>query len=621
MDSMTNRLDSAKEVGVRLLTGMPIVLLAIMALSWLKYGIDLPLLDDWRDYDGGVAGTFKLSVLFQPANDTLYPVGRLLDALAFRLLGGNAIAYQFLSMTVVLGLLLFFQWRLLMRVLDDRFAAACCFGLTVFMLQPDSYWGLQSLAYHQAIPLICLLVILDLATGNVRSWACVTASSLFLGLVSGLAYISGAFAMAVAGTLLCLAASRLEKSERGNLAIAGVPTLIAGLATLPAQVWVIVVYQHGTHRPDAPMAYPHEYDFWMYLFGKVGRALMLRAHPAALSFVIVLAVIAVCAMLMVWCLRPLSCGKAVRSRRTDCGILFAVLGAVIFVYLLLVAAGRTNLRNPAMVDPLAIFSFAYGRFHFFWVTLLWPWTAAAAFLYFRARPVSDNRLQIGLGVVCSVVVAVAFGASAAQLGSSFRKASEMRERSMSCIIESMHSGSDLAECKVLDVRVARSGIEFGIANGASFARVFKYLATNWKPSGPPIFKLSEAKASQLSAIHTSLSRLPSGEVQLVAGADPGLLIDTADAAKLGACTKLLVTATVEAATSDIAELYYLEAGEVGYSQAHSRSFFLPAGAGGATGSFYLRSDQGFGKVLRFDPVTKAQAATVRNFEVRCDGSK
>ncbi|SRR5579871_5917360 len=607
---------------IRLFFVIPIALLALMALSWLRYGIDLPHLDDWRDYNDGTAGSFKLSFLFRPANDTLYPVGRFLDSLAFRLLDGNAVAYQFVSMIVVLGLLLFLQWRLLKRIVDDRFAIACCFATTVLMLQPGTYWGIQSLAYHQAIPLICLLAILDLAMGDVGSRVNIAASALFLGLVSGLAYISGAFAMAVGGGLLCLVASKLESSQRGNIGNAGIPTLIAGLATLPAQLWVIIFYQHGTHRADAPMAYPYEYDFWMYLFGKVAQALMLPGNPAWLSLTVVLAVIGGSAALAIWCLRPLFGPKAVRSGRMDCGILLTLLGSVVFVYLLLVTAGRANLRDPAVVNPWTVFSIGYLRFHFFWVTLLWPWIAAALFFFIRGRLLPDVALAIGSGLVCVSVITYAFAAGVAGYGKFFRTWAEIRSKSMGCLIEGIQLQSDLAECNGIDAGITRSGVDFGVERGASFARLIRYLRIDpVKSSGPPEFKLSAAETAQLSTVNTSLSRLPDGTVRLAPGADPMLLIDTTDAAKLETCTKLSVTTIIEAVEPDVAELFYLEAGQTYYSQEHSRSFPLAGGNVGVTARFDVRSSDGFGKVLRLDPVAKEQPATVRDLEVRCGGRR
>jgi hypothetical protein len=141
------------------LIAVPILALILNALSWLRYGVDLPFLDDWNEYYTQSATSLSFSHLFAPGNDTIYPVGRALDVLAQKYLSGNGIAYQFISMIAVLGFLLFLQWKLLTRVIKDPLVRASAFGLCVFMICPYTYWGLQNIAYVQALPTICILAI------------------------------------------------------------------------------------------------------------------------------------------------------------------------------------------------------------------------------------------------------------------------------------------------------------------------------------------------------------------------------------------------------------------------------------------------------------------------------
>lgn len=176
------------------LIGLPVISLILNAISLLRFGVDMPYWDDWRQYHEGSMGRIDFSYLMAPANDTLYPVGLLLDSLAFRFLDGNTVAYQFISMTFVLGSLLIFQWRLLSICTTNKMIRACVFSLTLFMLQPDTYWGLQNMAYHQAVPLVCILAILALTFGNLRMRFAVP-GFLLLSFVSGFTYISGAFAV------------------------------------------------------------------------------------------------------------------------------------------------------------------------------------------------------------------------------------------------------------------------------------------------------------------------------------------------------------------------------------------------------------------------------------------
>lgn len=147
---------------VRFLIAAPVSMLAVQALAWLRFGMDMPLWDDWEDFLTGDIGSFSLNYLFHIQNDTVSPVGMFFDSAAFHLLDSNVVAYQLLTMLCVLGLF-YLQWKLLSRILNDRLVAASCFTLCLFMLQPGSYWGAQSMGYIQAIGLVCVLAILDLA--------------------------------------------------------------------------------------------------------------------------------------------------------------------------------------------------------------------------------------------------------------------------------------------------------------------------------------------------------------------------------------------------------------------------------------------------------------------------
>jgi hypothetical protein len=166
--------------------------------------LDLPFVDDWRGYHSGRMHSLDFDYLFHPVNDTLTPVGFALDALAQRYLDGNSIAYQFLSMLVVLGGLLLLQWKLLLMTLNDRFFASICFSFTLLMLQPDSYWGQQNMAYHQALPILFLFcTFYILLHTSIKVYFRIPAITVF-GILSGLSYISGAFATLVVGLGLIL---------------------------------------------------------------------------------------------------------------------------------------------------------------------------------------------------------------------------------------------------------------------------------------------------------------------------------------------------------------------------------------------------------------------------------
>lgn len=144
------------------LCALPLISFGLSLISWLSNGVDLPNYDDWRFLDNENLGKFSLSRFLTIGGGTLAPVGYFLDDLAQKFLHGNSVAYQVLSYLVVMGSLLSLQWAILRRVLRDFVLCAACFSLTLFMLQPGSYWGSQNLAYHQALPLVFILGIIRL---------------------------------------------------------------------------------------------------------------------------------------------------------------------------------------------------------------------------------------------------------------------------------------------------------------------------------------------------------------------------------------------------------------------------------------------------------------------------
>lgn len=201
----------------RACVALPLFMLAANVLAWLRWGTDLPFLDDWRAYNTEQTTSLAPARLFEAANNTIAPVGLALDALAQRWLGGNPLPYQTLSMLGVLGGLLWLQWRLLGWALRQPVWQALAFAFTVFMLQSGSYWGEQNLAYHQALPLLALLGAAWLNFGRARPDAAAggwrLAGVLALGLLAGLSYVSGAVGALVMGGGWWLLAWRIDRKS------------------------------------------------------------------------------------------------------------------------------------------------------------------------------------------------------------------------------------------------------------------------------------------------------------------------------------------------------------------------------------------------------------------------
>lgn len=480
-----------------LLCVAPPILIALLALiGWLTYGVDAPYMDDWRPLFAEQALSLDPRILFNPSNDTLYPIGKALDAIAQRTLLGNAVAYQALSLIAILGSLLWLQWSLLSLVFEDKLKVAFSFLFTLPMLQPDSYWGLQNMAFHQAIPLVCilssLLVVLRRRSGDVASNAIVLA----LGVISGLTYISGALATLACGVSM-VGASLLRSSAPLKLRIrrGGAWMSAAGFVTSIPQLWVIFFYQKGTHRVDAPMAYPFEADFWFYMLGKVGRSLLLPASHPALSIVLTLLVIGFLGLTIVVMGRVIRKEEANRTETAEHGeqkrsgiMLFTVmicLTVSVLCYLFLVSAGRANLRPVDMTNGLSIFSFGYLRFHFFWVTLLWPWLAAAVVWRLGAHK-SGLWLYTMLGIAV-LWLAFCLHARVFDHPKSFREQARLRAEGIECLRRNYVAGKPLM-CPTLEPLDLAKAVRHARSIGASFTKSLELATTELIPRGPQPFR-------------------------------------------------------------------------------------------------------------------------------------
>ena len=259
---------------LRASTALALLMLGANLLAWLRWGTDLPFLDDWRAYNEGRATSLLPVHLFAASNNTIAPVGLALDALAQRWLGGNPLPYQSLSMLGVLGGLLWLQWRLLRWASPDMKTAAVAFACTLFMLQSGSYWGEQSLAYHQGLPLLALLgaALLNFAVTWRQGWRNVAVCG--AGVLAGLSYVSGAVgALFMGATWLLLAFCMRPGSALRRRAVQGGTALaLAGAATTALQLWLTRRTGADERGQAFALTWPHDAEFWYYLAGKLGRS-------------------------------------------------------------------------------------------------------------------------------------------------------------------------------------------------------------------------------------------------------------------------------------------------------------------------------------------------------------
>lgn len=597
------------------LTLVPLLSLGGMFVLWLRYGLDLPYRDDWREYMRGQAASLDLAHLVKSDNDTITVATRILDSLAQRYLDGNSIAYQAISMLALLGGLLALQWTMLNRLLGDRLLVACAFTTTLLMLQPGSYWGLQNMAYIQGLPLLFILLALYwILFSNTRRG--IKSGLVFLaGIASGLTYISGAFSVvAAAGALLVGLLVRREARSRAFL-----PTLsflVAGVMTCAVQLWVIVGVQKGqTHRADAPWALPTDGDFWFYLLGKIGRAFMFP--PAMPGLSLALTVLSVAAAAVIFCLvlfrRPHPSDREADPSTQGALMLLAILGAV-GVYLFMVAAGRANLRSDAITEPLQVFRFGYERFHYFWVTLLFPWLVACLMLIARRR--GTRQTYAGWILLGVFVCAYSWSQGALDHNAYFKRVSERRVNlDLTCVRDSLMTKAQIHCPSMSAHRDLTPAYRYAVANNASFVRYLPPTLMAGNPNAGKFVEMLDAGAPSYSVLNAKIeTREPT--LRLAAGRDVQIRMASTGSLQLPDCLTLQLDATIRPETADHAQLFYQTAGNKGYSQAQSIRQPL-RGREENHVSFIVTGPQGFESRLRLDPVAQSQPAEISRIAIRC----
>lgn len=603
-----------REIFVKTCLALPLISLAYNLALLLRCGIDLPVEDDWRSYLLRGAGSFRLDYLFKPSNDTLFPAGLTLDSIAQCLFNGNAIIYQFLSMLSVLGLLLFLQWRLLLISTRDRFLAASAFGLTLLMLQPGSYWGYQSLAYHHAIPLVCGLGAIYTAVGT--AWKPWKTWFLFaLGTISGLSYISGAFSILVIGTVLFLMGRFIDPSQRKPLVHGGLSLAAAGFLTALPQLWVIVFFQKGMHLPGTSMAYPYQADFWLFLLGIVSRSLLLPKALPLFSLLVTACAVPACIGLAYWFVRLLTAGKLSKIEDARTAIVFITLLAGVFVYLMLVAAGRTNVNMSDSKTALAVFTHGRGRFHFFWVTLVWPWLAASTFQVLRT---DSSRIRIPSPYSTVVTLLLVPMLVYSFKPSDFLRAMRIRAAGIQCINSELQKGRKSVYCPQVYPEDIYPAIVYARSINASFMNAIHFAPVPLGSNEPiPLYRLSQADPSGLELRNATIGSRPgNGGLRIKGGANPQVLFKTGAPEQMEQCLVLQVNALVRADAPDAAQVFYKPAGKTNFKPLRPDWPIHPE-KGPHLVSFEVCSESGFADEIRLEPVKKPQQFDLLEAEVRC----
>lgn len=606
------------------LCALPLLSFGMSLVFWLANSIDLPNYDDWRFLDNENLGQFSLSRFLTIGGGTLAPVGYFLDDLAQKYLHGNSIAYQVLSYTVVMGSLLSLQWLILRRVLHDFVLCAVCFSLTVFMLQPGSYWGSQNLAYHQALPLVFFLGILRLMLADSLRDRYRQPLVFFLGVMAGITYISGAFAVLAAGIFfLCFSWVLRNKPKPSGLSLrlAGTNLTLIGLITAFSHCYWALLPRNGVDPHPVPKAWPYQPDFWWYLLGKLARALLLPGDMPGFSLGLSLVVGGSILLAMCWAVRHLIRADLVDEKSIHLMSVIGPLFCVVSVYLLMVAAGRTLWRPAEIRLPLEIFTFGMQRFHYFWVTLWWPWCAGVAcFLILRFRPLSLKWLQRLSLPLASLVVLYAVHAGALEHDRYFRDVGGSQLALRDCLIERLQEGGPL-KCPQVDFLpdLSRS-FAYARAIQASFVRSVPVLPSpDESVLTPSWYRFTRDKAQVQATWQNTTSQQSDRQGEIITGQNPQLWLNLPEVLPMKTCKILEIAVQMQSRQDDVVRVYSPIGAQDEFQPTGSLTRPVHALEDGSfeTLNFILENPNGFGHKVRFDLASSSPSIRLKDINLRC----
>ena len=605
-----------------LFISLPICNLVLNEIAWLHFGIDIPFWDDWGDYISGTVGSFKWSYLIATVNDTMSPVYKLLNSTVYYpYLNGNSVAYQFITKMVVLGSLLFLQWRLLCLALPNRLFVASAFSLTLLMLQPASYWGIQSSAYIQAVPLVCSLASMYFILREKNSRCSTIPILSILGFISGYSYISGAFATLVLSIIFIIVSKFIENDDRKVFFNGGLALLVPGVITVMSQMWVLIFVQHGVHT-GKPMTFPIESDFWIYFLGKIARSAMLPIDHPITSITVTSVLILFILMSLSWSLGFLIMNKKYTLSEARLFIVFISMFGVIFVYLLLVAAGRANLRyDPGASTLIEMFSYAATSYHYFWLTLIWPWVFAIFLMKLNNFSfIKANKIQLVFSLMVPVIIIIlTTSAGVFNQRSYYRDISDQRAEGVKCLIKESQNGGAI-QCPGLYPRDLRVALANARLFSASFVRTIPFLPIPLEEAKPtPLFRLSSKimQSVAMNNIVRLLAPLHKPYKLEATNDDPMLFFTMTSRDEMKRCTSLEVGISIKVSKSGVAQLFFLTPGNHNFTEAASKKITVQPSNAFEKIYFNLTSPIGFGDQLRFDPTTIPQYFELKDFVARC----
>jgi hypothetical protein len=261
-----------------------------------------------------------------------------------------------------------------------------------------------------------------------------------------------------------------------------------------------------------------------------------------------------------------------------------------------------------------MFQFGFERFHFFWVTLIWPWAFALLVLWLR-QIASTRTTQIASVILAGTAVLYALVVGVADYPRYFRDMNLARtEYGIACLQQHLQQGSTM-DCLRLAPWPLDKAFAYGVKINASFAKYFKYIhRATGTDRRSRLFDIKRAQEREIATRHFR-PEYTDRIMDIAASKDPQIILRSTKLNDLSACATAEVSAGIFVAQADVAQVFFSPKGTLGFIELNSEKRRLKPGWNDI--DFVLRSPGGFEPRLRLDPFTRPVAGRLDDLTIYC----
>lgn len=389
--------------------GMLYIIFFLYSYYCIFFGNSGPTLDDWRYMLPGPLGFAegKFNWLFWAGNDTYFLTGQLFDFFILKISNFNFYLIRFFAL-FLLGIYLWANITIIkLSCTSKPVIAAIAIFLSVFIFVANNYWGIQSIAYHQFLPIFfsSLLILLIIRHQETSLPKAKIIAIIVYSLAAGLAYISGALLLIALGIAVIITYFEHRESSLSKTKFhIGLIIIAIGIFCLAFQMILVSKAQGSLLLNNHAVAsvYPTEVRFWIYFIGLFGRAFGYTGYSILIDIILTLIALLPGGILVFFRMK-----KTMQSYphviKPELLLLVFYAWFASIIYALAISFGRAGF---APVDgSLSLVSVVVkSRFHFWWISAMLPYCWLGWVIL--ANHIGKNRANVAFVLTTSITCVI-----------------------------------------------------------------------------------------------------------------------------------------------------------------------------------------------------------------------